>query len=62
MKIALVIERLEPWRGGAETSTWQFVQHLLEMGLELEIFTRSALASAPGMKVQVVRTLSLIHI
>ena len=51
MKVALVIERLEPWRGGAETSTQQFVHHLLDAGVELEIVTRSSLPSAPRMQV-----------
>ena len=41
MKVALVVERLEAWRGGAETSTQQFIRHLSDMGIELEIFTRT---------------------
>jgi len=51
VNIALVMERIEPWRGGAETSTHQFMQHLLAMGHELEIYTRSRLSPAPGIKV-----------
>ncbi|MHC4064299.1 MAG: glycosyltransferase family 4 protein [Planctomycetota bacterium] len=54
MNIALVMERIEPWRGGAETSTHQFMQHLLSTGHELEIFTRSRLSPAPGIKVHTV--------
>jgi UDP-glucose:(heptosyl)LPS alpha-1,3-glucosyltransferase len=56
VKVALVMERIEPWRGGAETSTHQFMQHLVGMGVELEIVTRSRLSSAPGMKVHTVRS------
>lgn len=55
MKVALVMERMEPWRGGAETSTHQLIQHLLGLGIELTIVTRSRLASAPGMQVQALR-------
>ena len=51
MNVALVIERTEPWRGGAETSTQQFMQHVLSMGHQVEIFTRSRLSPAPGIKV-----------
>lgn len=54
MRIALVSEWLDTWRGGAETSTHEFVRHLLDLGVELEVFTRSRLASAPGMKVHTV--------
>lgn len=51
MKVALVIEWIDPWRGGAETSTSQFVRHLLEHDVELTIVTRSRLSPTPGMKV-----------
>jgi len=55
VRIALVMERIEPWRGGAETSAHQFIQHLLGLGMELEIVTRSRLPSAPGMRVHTLR-------
>ena len=54
MKVALVIEWIDPWRGGAETSTSQFVRHLLDRGVELTIVTRSRLSPAPGMAVHTV--------
>ena len=54
MKVALVMERLEPWRGGAETSTGQFMRHLVELGVRLEVVTRSQLSSSPGMTVHTV--------
>ena len=56
MNVALVMERIEPWRGGAETSTQQFMQHLLAMGHQLEVFTRSRLSPTPGMKVHTVHS------
>ena len=56
MKVGLVIERLDPWRGGAETSTQQFVNHLLAGGVEVVLFTRSQIHSFPGCQVQHVAT------
>ena len=56
MKVGLVIERLDSWRGGAETSTWQLVNHLLAGGVELTVFTRSRLPSFPGCRVHQVTT------
>lgn len=39
MKVALVIERLGSWRGGAETSTAEFASLLVERGADLTIVT-----------------------
>lgn len=55
MKVALVMERVEPWRGGAETSTQQFMQHLLDMGLDLELLTRSRVPSRPRLQVHTLK-------
>lgn len=55
MNVALVMERVEPWRGGAETSTQQFIQHLSGLGVNLELVTRSPLSPTPGMKVHTLR-------
>lgn len=41
MKVALIIEWLDAWRGGAETSTMQFLNHVLAAGVEVHVFTRS---------------------
>ncbi|MCP4248426.1 MAG: glycosyltransferase family 4 protein [bacterium] len=49
------MERMEPWRGGAETSAQQFIQHLLALGHEVELYTRSRPSPAPGLEVKVVR-------
>ena len=54
MKVALIVEWLDAWRGGAETSTQQFVNHLVDLGVELEVFTRSRVSPRPGMAVQTV--------
>ncbi len=54
MKVALVAEWIDPWRGGAETSTQQFLHHLRAGGIELHIFTRSRPSPAPGMFVHTV--------
>lgn len=54
MKIALVAEWLDSWRGGAETSTLQFLHHLMQANLQLHVYTRSRPASTPGMQVHTV--------
>ncbi len=43
MKIGIIVEWLDTTRGGAETSTRQFIDGLLERDIELEIVTRSQL-------------------
>ncbi len=48
MKIAVVTEWLDTWRGGAETSTRLFLQHLMESGAELHVYTRSAAEESPS--------------
>ncbi len=58
MRIALIVEWLDPWRGGAETSTRQFLRHLVELGVEVDVFTRSRSASAPGMTLHTVQSAS----
>lgn len=51
MKVALVAEWVDAWRGGAETSTLQFMHHLMEHGVELHVFTRSRPSPTPGLHV-----------
>lgn len=55
MRIGLVIESLDSWRGGAETSTGQFINHLLAAGVELDLFTRSRQPSFPGCTIHAIR-------
>ncbi|MCG3132175.1 MAG: D-inositol-3-phosphate glycosyltransferase [Phycisphaerae bacterium] len=54
MRIALVTEWIDGWRGGAETSTFQFLHHLLEAGVEVDLFTRSRISPVPGLQVHTV--------
>ena len=51
MRVALVTEWLDAWRGGAETSTRQFMHHLMDAGVDLHVFTRSRPSPAPGLSV-----------
>jgi UDP-glucose:(heptosyl)LPS alpha-1,3-glucosyltransferase len=51
MRIGLVIERMEPWRGGAETSTAQYARELVARGCEVCLFTASRGVSEPGVQV-----------
>ncbi len=51
MKIALIVEWLDAWRGGAETSSMQFAHHLRDAGVEVTLFTRSRPSPAPGLEV-----------
>lgn len=54
MKVALISEWLDAWRGGAETSTLQFIHRLMDAGVEVHVFTRSRPAPAPGLDVHTV--------
>ncbi len=47
MRIALVIEELDPARGGVEQWSWQFSQHLLAQGHEVHVVARRAAESRP---------------
>ncbi|MCH7703066.1 MAG: glycosyltransferase family 4 protein [Planctomycetes bacterium] len=51
MKVALISEWIDPWRGGAETSTTQFLHHLMDRGTEVHLFTRSRPSPTPTLKV-----------
>ena len=59
MKVALIAEWLDPWRGGAETSTQQFIHQLADSGVELHVFTRSRPSPTPGMQVHTVSGASM---
>ena len=54
MKVALVAEWVDPWRGGAETSTLQFMHELIAQGVDLHVFTRSRPSPAPGFTVHTI--------
>ncbi len=55
MRIGLVVEWLDATRGGAETSTGQFIQCLLDRDVALTVFTRSDLPDRSGMEVRRLR-------
>jgi len=59
MKVALVSEWLDSWRGGAETSTQQFIHHLMDRGVDLHVFTRSRPSPTPGMFVHTISGASM---
>lgn len=59
MRISLVVEWLETFRGGAETSTSQFIDELLRRNVSLEIFTRSTVPAKPGMSIHTIRPVSV---
>ncbi len=52
MKIAVVIERIEAWRGGAEISTMQFVRHLASRDCDVTVLTASRGSPMPGLRIQ----------
>src|SRR5512133_2474462 len=51
MEVALIIERIETWRGGAETSTMQFAQHLAQDGCRVSVLTTSHMPSTPELNI-----------
>ncbi len=61
MHIALVMERIETWRGGAETSTLQFAHHLVSLGCRVSIVTASYTPSTPLYTVVPIRANRLLR-
>jgi UDP-glucose:(heptosyl)LPS alpha-1,3-glucosyltransferase len=51
MRVALVMERIETWRGGAETSTMQFADHLAAAGVDLTVLTATVVQSTPRLRI-----------
>jgi UDP-glucose:(heptosyl)LPS alpha-1,3-glucosyltransferase len=51
MRVAVVVEWVDAWRGGAETSTMQFVHELIDQDVYVDLYTRSRLSSTPQMGV-----------
>ena len=51
MKIGIIIERLEEWRGGAETSTMELAALLAQRGHEMHIVTASRRPSTPTLTI-----------
>lgn len=61
MRVALVIERIEAWRGGAETSTIQFAQRAAQHGCEVTLVTTSRGVPPPGVTVLTVKASSALR-
>lgn len=61
MKVAVVCERIETWRGGAETSTVEFSRRLAERGCDVTLVTTSRGAPPPGVAIQTVGTSSALR-
>jgi UDP-glucose:(heptosyl)LPS alpha-1,3-glucosyltransferase len=59
VKVALVAEWLDAWRGGAEASTQQFMHHLMERGVDLHVFTRSRPSPTPHLHVHTIAGASM---
>jgi len=55
VRVALVMEQVAVSRGGAERSTEQFLHHLLELGVEVELYTASAPPEGPGLRVHTIQ-------
>ena len=54
MRVAIISEWVDAWRGGAETSTLQFMHGLMDHGVELHIITRSRPSPTPGLEVHTI--------
>lgn len=52
MKIAVVIERLEAWRGGAETSTMELSRLLTARGHQIHVITTTSAPSPPDVTIR----------
>lgn len=55
MRIAIVIERMETWRGGAETSTMELARGLTRRGHEVHLITTTNSQSPPDLTVHSLR-------
>ncbi len=55
MRLAIVIERTEAWRGGAETSTMELGRLLASRGREVHVITTTAAQSLPDLTIHTIR-------
>lgn len=60
MKLAIVIERFEAWRGGAETSTLEIARLLAARGHDIHIVTATNSQSPPDMTIHRVPSTAVI--
>jgi UDP-glucose:(heptosyl)LPS alpha-1,3-glucosyltransferase len=54
MKVGVIVEWLETSRGGAETSTAEFIRGLIHRGVDVEVMTRSGADESMGARWQTV--------
>lgn len=51
MRVGIIIERIETWRGGAETSTLEYAHLLAARGVDVTLLTASRCPSLPDLRV-----------
>ncbi len=56
LKVAVVSESVSSVRGGAETSTSQFLQHLLDQGVNVDLYTQTRLEARERLTVHTIET------
>lgn len=56
MKVCIVIESIDTHRGGAETSTRQFIHHLANRGCDVHVLTTTRLPDSPVMRMHPIAT------
>lgn len=61
MKIAIVIERFEPWRGGAETSTQEIARLLVDRGHDVHLITATNAIGPPDLTIHRVQATTLLR-
>ncbi len=61
LKIALVIERIEMWRGGAETSSMEIANLLAQRGHDVHIITATNAQNLPGIRIHTVTTPTVLR-
>jgi len=61
VKIAIVIERIEAWRGGAETSTMELSRLLTQRGHEVHVITSTNTPSPPDMTIHRIPAATMIR-
>ena len=61
MKIAVVTERIEAWRGGAETSTLELSRLLAAAGHEVHLVTSSRCPSPPDLTIHTVSATTVLR-
>ncbi len=57
LKVAVVSESVSSVRGGAETSTSQFLQHLLDQGVNVDLYTQTRLEARERLTVHTIETI-----